>query len=158
MIRELTLADAMHVVSNMRQRDRAGFRAALGDISDDAIAANRWQSHGPAWTLDVGGSPAVIAGVNFPNEWIGVMWLVVVDGLPLDSWRKVIRQTRTVIANALDPGNEHGRRRIEAHVMADWPEAQELVRRLGFEFEGVRRRAGFGGEDIQVWSIVRETQ
>lgn len=158
MIRELTLADALHVVARMRQRDRAGFRAALGDLSDDEIAANRWQSHGPAWTLDVDGLPVAIAGVNFPNSWTGVMWLVVVDSLPLESWRKVLRQTRTVIANALNPSNEHGKRRIEAHVMADWPEAQELVRRLGFEFEGVRRCAGSGGEDIQVWAIVRETE
>lgn len=158
MIRELTLADAMHVVSRMRQRDRDGFRAVLGEVSDDHIAANRWQCYGPAWVLDVDRRPSVIAGVNFLNDWTGFMWLVAVDGLRPESWRKVIRQTRTVISNALNPSNEHGKRRIEAHVMADWPEAQELVRRLGFEFEGVRRCAGFGGEDVQVWSIVRKKQ
>lgn len=155
-MRELQLADALHVISHMRDRDRAGFRAALGELSDDELAVGRFQAYGPAWAMDVDGETVAIGGIHLANDWLGVMWLVMVDGVPLESWRKLLRQTRTVIANALDPANEHGRRRIEAHVMADWPEAQQLVKRLGFRLEGTRRCAGSGGEDMQMWAIVKE--
>ncbi len=157
-MRELMLADALYVVQHMRERDRAGFRAALGEQTDEELAIGRFQAYGPAWAYVVNGSPAAIGGIHLVNAWTGVMWLVVVEGLPLESWKKLLRQTRTVIANALDPANEHGRRRIEAHVMADWPGAQDLVRRLGFTHEGTRRGAGSGGEDVQMWAIVQEQQ
>lgn len=155
-MRELTLADALHVVQRMRPRDRQGFRAALGDLSDDELAVGRFQAYGPAWAYDVDGQPAAIGGLHCVNGWTAVMWLVVVDGVALESWRKLLRATRTVISNALDPANEHGRRRIEAYVMADWPEAQALVKRLGFVHEGTRRSAGSAGEDVQMWAIVQE--
>jgi hypothetical protein len=157
-IRELTLADALYVVRHMRQRDRDGFRAALGEQSDDELAVGRFQAYGPAWALDVDGVPAAIGGLHLVNGWTAVMWLVVSEGVAPESWRKLMRHTRTVIANALDSANEHGRRRIEAYVMGNWPEAQKLVQRLGFSHEGTRRGAGSGGEDLQMWALLQEQQ
>lgn len=152
---ELSLGHALAVVAAMRPLDRACVQALLGDISDEAFAVNRWQSYGPAWALvDGSGQALAIGGVSLPNEWTGVMWLVVRDGLPLETWRKLMRQTRTVIGNALDPANSAYRHRLEAHVLESWGDAQKLVRALGFEFEGTRRAAGRGGENVQQWAIV----
>ena len=151
---ELTLAHSLSVVTAMRPLDRACVFALLGEVSDDAFAVNRWQSNGPAWALVAEGKALAIGGVSLPNEWTGVMWLVVRDGLPLETWRKLMRQTRTVISNALDPANSVHRHRLEAHVLESWGDAQKLVRGLGFEFEGTRRAAGRGGENIQQWAIV----
>lgn len=76
---------------------------------------------------------------------------------PVDeSWRKLVRATRTVICNALDPAHEHARHRVEAHVLANWPAARRLVRHLGFVHEGTCQRAGSGGEDIEIWAQVAE--
>ena len=82
MIRELQLADALYVVQHMRQRDRDGFRAALGELSDDELAVGRFQAYGPAWVMDVNGAPAAIGGIHLVNAWTGFMWLVVADGVP----------------------------------------------------------------------------
>lgn len=152
---ELTLAHSLSVVGRMREKDRACVLAMLGDISDEAFAANRWQSYGPAWALlDDSGHPQAIGGMTLPNDWTGVMWLVVAEGLPRESWRKLIRHTRTVIANATDPRNEAFRHRIEAHVLDGWGGAQRLVEALGFQLEGIRRAAGRNGENVQQWAIV----
>jgi len=154
-IEQMSLAHALSVVAAMRPLDRACVQALLGDISDEAFAANRWQSYGPAWALvDESGRALSIGGVSLPNDWLGVMWLVVRDGLPLETWRKLIRHTRTVIGNALDHESSVYRHRLEAHVLEGWGDAQKLARALGFEFEGTRRAAGRGGENIQQWAIV----
>ena len=155
MLRELELADALSVVSRMRDQDRACVRALLDDITNEAFAVNRWQAHGAAWSMvDEAGLPWAIGGVNLPNSWMGIFWLVVAEGLPLESWRKLMRHTGNMLVNARDRGSSVYRHRIEAHVLADWPEAQKLVGRLGFIHEGTREGAGRNGEAIQVWAIV----
>jgi len=152
---ELSLAHALDVVAAMRPLDRMCVQALLGDISDEAFAVNRWQSYGPAWALvDDSGQALAIGGVSLPNDWTGVMWLVLRDGLPLETWRKLIRHTRTVIGNALDPANSSHRHRLEAHVLESWGDAKKLVQALGFEFEGTRLAAGRDGQHIQQWAIV----
>ncbi|ALV06701.1 hypothetical protein [Roseateles depolymerans] len=156
---ELTLADAISVVGRMRDRDRECVRELVGEISDDDFAIDRYRSYGPAWALrDEAGMPWAIGGLTLVSGWTGVLWLVVADGLPLQSWRKLVRHTRTILVNAMDPLNEHGRRRVEAHVLASWPQAQALVAQVGMEHEGTRRAAGSTGADIQIWAKVREQQ
>lgn len=156
-MRELSLADALRVAQNMRELDRRGVAAILADISAEDFAISRWKTYGPAWAMaEDDGDALVMGGVNFTNDWAGTMWLVAIEGLRPESWRKLLRFTRTVISNALDPKNIAARHRIEAHVMADWPGAQRLVKRLGFTYEGTLRQAGKNGESVQVWSIVRE--
>jgi hypothetical protein len=141
----------------MRQRDRECVAELLGDIDDEDFAIDRYRCYGPAWALvDDAGMPWAIAGLALINGWTGVFWLVVAEGLPLQSWRKLVRQARTILQNGLDPANEHGRHRIEAHVLASWPEAQALVEQLGMRNEGTRRAATRSGRDLQVWAKVRD--
>lgn len=154
MLLTLTLADTLAVVSRMREWDRRCVRAALGDTPDEVFAVSRWQAEGPAWSLWDERGPQAICGMQLPNAWSGVFWLIATDELRSDSWRKLIRLGRTVLANASDRANQQFRRRIEAHVLGGWTEAAEFARRIGFELEGVRRAAGSGGEDIEIWTKV----
>jgi hypothetical protein len=155
----LTLPDAIVVCRAMRPMDAACIRALRGDLNPDAFAVDRWQSADAGWVIHDDAGPLFIGGVTFTTEWSGCMWLIGherADALsPTDqTWRKLVRQTRTVITNALDPANEHARRRIDAHVMSSWPEARRLVQHLGFEHEGTCRQAGSGGEDFEIWARV----
>lgn len=150
----LTLADALSVASEMRQRDRECIQALLGPCSDETFAVNRWQSNGPAWSLYQGGRPVAVGGVTLQSAWSCVFWMYATNDISRESWRKLIRHTRTVLSNVTRPTHEHYRHRVEAYTLPDWTEAGELARRFGFVHEGVRRGYGSGGEDMNVWSIV----
>lgn len=153
MFKTLTLADTMAVVSRMRDRDRQCVRAVLGDVPDDVFAVNRWQAHGPAWSLWQEG-PVAVGGLAFVNDWTAVLWLVAIGEMRGESWRKLIRHTRTVLGNVTDRANPNFRHRVEAHVLRGWGEASQFAQRLGLELEGVRRAAGSSGEDIEIWTKV----
>lgn len=150
-LRDLTLADALCVASQMRDEDRACVRAIRGGFDDEAFAVDRWNTSGPAWTLLEDGQPAAIGGLSFSTPWIGVLWLVARPNLRRESWRKLIRKARTVIAIAGDPACEHYRHRIEAHVLLGWDGAQRFADRLGLQLEGTRVAVGSAGESINVW-------
>ena len=153
-IRTMTLADALSVCARMRERDRWCLHALMGDIEHEAFAVNRWQTTGPAWVMDdADGVPLCIAGLSFSNDWTAVWWLIATDGMGANSWGKALAHARTVTRQIAHPRHEHYRHRVEAHVMADWPESQRWIQRLGFRHEGTRVAAGRGGEDVQTWVI-----
>lgn len=154
---ELTLPSILDVVGRMRPQDRQCVAAALGSVTDEEFAVNRFQAFSSlaGWALvDDAGTPWAIGGIAQPNRWTGHLWLVVADGMPLQSWRKLARITRTLIAEAIEPSSQLGIHRIEAQVLSSWSEAQHFVRRVGMHLEGTLRSSGCGGEDIQVWSVV----
>lgn len=156
-IEALTLPAAIVVCRAMRPMDAACIRAMRGDLSPDAFAVDRWQSADAGWVIHDDAGPLFIGGVTFATAWSGTLWLIGherVDALTEQSWRKLVRQTRTVVSNALDPANPAARRRIDAYVMSAWPAARRLVQHLGFEHEGTCRQAGSGGEDFEIWARV----
>jgi RimJ/RimL family protein N-acetyltransferase len=152
--RTLTLADALAVAGAMREWDRRCVRAMLGDDDAESFAVNRWQTDGPAWVLDQDGAPVLVCGLSWQNSWTAAFWLIATDHVAGQSWRKLIRGTRTVIANVTDPAHEHYRHRVEAYTLGGWTAAEALVERLGFTRESVRRGSGAGGEDLHCWVIV----
>lgn len=154
MIRALSLADALLVCSDMRPADAACVRAMTGLEPGDWFAAERWGSSGPAWTLEQDGQPWAIGGVNMPQKWHAVMWLIARPGMTPQSWRKLIRETRKVLACLGDPEHQAYVHRVEALVLEGWPEAQRFAEALGFGFEGVRRALGARGENVQTWARV----
>lgn len=155
----LTLPATIVVCRAMRPRDAHCITALRGPFDPDTFAVDRWQTPGPAWALHDDAGPLIAAGLAFTSAWSACFWLVAherADALAptAETWRKVVRETRKVIVNVLDPRNEHARRRVEAHVMVGWPEARRLVAHLGFEHEGTCRKAGSGGEDFEIWARV----
>ena len=129
----------------MRREDRECLEAVTGVCDPDLFALNRWQTEGAAWAL-VDGEPVAIGGLSQAVPGIGRLWLITTDAMTPQSWKKLIRHTRTVLANAstVIP-------RIEAEVLGTWSAAERFIRRLDFELEGVRRRAGRDGRDILVF-------
>lgn len=156
MTRELTLQAALYVVRHMRANDRLCVEALIGEITDEEFAINRFQAYGPAWTILQDGEPVAIGGVTFGNDWIGVLWMLTTDRIDGQSWRKLIRLGRNIIANAMDPTNQHHKRRIEAHVLKGWDAAERFASHMGLQYEGTRRCAGYRGEDFETWAIVKD--
>lgn len=152
MLRDLTLADALQVVGDMRAEDAACVRAVCGCEPGEWFAAERWQSSGPAWALVQGGQAVAIGGLNLPNAWTGVLWMVARPCMSAASWRKALRATRTVLSNALAMDNTMRRHRVEAHVLHGWSGASRFAECLGLRLEGVRQAAGAQGESIEVWA------
>ncbi len=153
-LRTLTLADALAVCAGMRDLDRQCVRAVLGDISDEAMAANRWSTNGPAWTLAQDGQAVAIGGLSFINDWTAVPWMFATPMMRGYLWRKLMRHARIVLANAADPLHPQYRHRIEAQVLATWAEAGEFAQRMGLRFEGRRHAVGRCGEDVDVWVLI----
>lgn len=152
MLRELTLADALAVCSDMRPEDAQCVRAFAGREPGDWFAADRWQAYGPAWTLLQDGQPWAIGGLTLRTPWTGLLWMVARPGLSQQSWRKALRATRTVVGNAMRLDNPQHRHRIEAQVLQGWRGASEFASRLGLTLEGVMRQAGAQGESFEVWA------
>lgn len=151
MFRTLTLADALIVCTGMRPRDWQCVRALCGDTSAEAFAVNRWQTDGPAWTFLQDDAPVAIGGLSLTNGWSAVFWMVGTPALTLQSWRKLLRHARTVLANVCDPAHPHYRHRVEVHTLAGWAEAEDFAVRMGFLLEGRRFSVGCDGEDVNVW-------
>lgn len=153
-IHKLTLADALIVVGNMREQDRYAAKAVMGNVGDEVFAMSRYQTEGPAWSMSCGLGPIAIFGLSMHTKWSAVAWMIATPQMTGESWRKLMRHCRTVLGN-VDASPLH---RIEAHVMADWPEAIEFAQRLGGRYEGTRRKAGRDGQDVQIWAIVKGSQ
>jgi len=151
-LRDLTLADALTVCQDMRPEDAACVRAVAGADPGDWFAVDRWRAEGAAWTLLQDGQPWAIGGLSTGQRWVGALWMVARPGLTAQSWRKTLRATRTVAAEALRAGQVH---RIEAHVLHGWTGASAFAQRLGLTLEGIRRQAGAQGESIEVWAKTR---
>lgn len=151
-LRDLTLADALAVVADMRPMDAACVRAVAGREPGEWFAVERWRTHGAAWTLLQDGQPWAIGGLSLPQPWMGTLWLVARPGLSAASWRKAMRATRTVLASAPRAGVH----RVEAYVLHGWSGASRFARGLGLECEGLRVAAGARGESIEVWAQVRK--
>lgn len=141
--RTLTLADALFVAERMRDRDWECLRACTLVDSAEVFATNRWQTDGPAWTYVEDGLPAAICGIHFALPWNGVCWYVATDRPSTTALKKLLREAHTVLSNAAKAVP-----RLEAHVLGTWPEAARFARRLGFELESVRKRAGRDGQDV----------
>lgn len=151
--RTLSLADALEVAGSMRALDWACVRAVIGNVGADIFAANRWQTEGPAWALVQDGRPVLMFGLSFSCAWSAVAWLVATPAVSHQSWRKLMRFAATVRANITDRTAPHFKARIEANVLAGWPEAEKFASRLGFAYEGTRKRAGSAGEDVEIWGL-----
>lgn len=152
-LRTLTLDDALFVVRRMREADRRCVRALLGEASDETFALSRWQTEGPAWSVVQDGEPLAILGLSFGTPGVATAWFVATDAIDRRSWRKVLSHCRIVAGNVFGEGS--GLHRVQASTLGDWAEAARFALHLGFEHEGVRRRAGSGGEDIHEFGMIK---
>ncbi|MGJ7484340.1 GNAT family N-acetyltransferase [Variovorax sp. LT2P21] len=151
MIQQLTLADAVLVASGMRLEDRGCIEAIVGACDAEVFAVNRWQTDGAAWALYQDGRPVAMFGLLKLNPWTLNAWLVATPAMAPQSWKKLLRFSRTVRGNALK-----ATRRIECTVLSTWVRAAGFAEALGFELEGIKRGGAKGGEDILLYAIVKK--
>jgi hypothetical protein len=151
-LRDMTLADALAVTSRMREWDAECLFAVSDGVSPEQFAVNLWQTEGAAWTVLHGGVPVAVGGVKLPVPWCGLVWFVCTDGMSPVTWKKLIRHGRIVLSNA-----SKQLRRVECHVLGTWAEAILFAQRIGFEVEGVRRKAGRDGQDL-LTMVYKEAQ
>ena len=100
MFETLTLDAALYIVRNMRPENRESMMQGLPDMSPETFAINRWQTDGAAWALFQDGVPVAMGGIAMALPWLGVAWFVVASGINRNSWKKLLRFSRRVFANA----------------------------------------------------------
>lgn len=143
-IRTLTLASAVHVACNMRERDRECLEAVTMITDPEVFGLNRWQTDGAAWAMfNDAGEPIAMGGISQLVPWVGTTWIVATNDMDVRSWKKLVRHSRKVLHNAAKTIP-----RIEAYVLESWYEADKFARSMGFEFESERKRAGRDGQSI----------
>lgn len=134
-------------------------RFATGSFTDYLAVGRMYEAGGPAFSAELAGQLLGAAGVVIlqkPFERVGEAWVWVpqeVVAYPLFFHRNVkammaeVKQMKRLV-------------RIQTTVQVLDAKANRWIKRLGFEAEGVMRRAGVGGTDVIRYSIVdrREAQ
>lgn len=152
MFETLTLDAAIYIARNMRPENRDSMLQGLPDMSPEAFAINRWQTDGAAWALFQDGTPVAMGGIAMTLPWLGVAWFVVAEGITRDSWKKMLRFSRTVFANARKTIP-----RIEAQCVDGWAMAEKYAKSVGFQYEFTRERAARDGRGIKSFVILGES-
>jgi hypothetical protein len=147
----LTLSAALHIVKNMRASDRECLTQMMADFTDESFAVNRWQTDGAAWQFLQDGVPVIMGGIQQPMPWVGVAWMVSTEGVRPESWKKLLRFSRTVFGNASKTIP-----RLEANVLQGWNQAAKYAEKVGFAFEGTRYRSARDGRNVLVYAITGE--
>jgi RimJ/RimL family protein N-acetyltransferase len=97
------------------------------------------------------GRPAACVGVNHIYGTRAEIWAVIGTEV-LQRPLVVVRHARETIDLFLSIGYE----RLEAPIPVSWKVNRRFVEWLGFEFEGVLRKAGPFGEDVAMYAYVEE--
>lgn len=149
MFEKLSLEAALHICNHMRRSDRECLESMIGDIAVNSFAINRWQTTGAAWAFYQDGVPVLMGGIAESVPWMGMAWMVSADGVSADSWKKVIRFSRTVFTNAALHYS-----RIDAQVISTWPQAKKYAAKVGFKQMNIREKAGREGQDVLEFGII----
>lgn len=103
---------------------------------------------GPAWTFWRAGEPIAAGGLTPTRRGL------------FEAWALLSRQARSrerfaLFDFALAALDNFPHRRIEATVRGDFPAACASLVRLGFDFEGVMRKAAWDGADLKLFARVK---
>ena len=104
---------------------------------------------GLSWSGVIDGTVVGAAGVlpQWPGRAQVWAWL---SAIPPRHWTPIVRRMRAVLAEA----GMRGFRRVEATVLSDFGPGCRLVRRLGFELEGLMRAYAPDGRDAFLYARV----
>jgi hypothetical protein len=149
MFEKLTLEASLYIARHMRSADRECLRNMIGEFGDESFAINRHHTQGAAWAFWQGGVPVVMGGIAETTEWSAEAWMVSVEVVSCDSWKKIIRFSRKVFTNASFKYS-----RIEAHVLETWPQAKKYASQVGFRHVSTKERAGRNGESVLEFAIL----
>jgi hypothetical protein len=140
MIREMTLADALHVIARMRESDRRALAAVCPGMTPEQFAMDRFGTDHRYTVTATDGEPVVIGGARMLTTGTAMLWMVATPRIA-EIPKAVMRVCRRFVG-AIEA------RRLEGSYLAGETVCARFAARFGLEFEGVRRGAGAHGEDI----------
>lgn len=118
------------------------------DCAPEAFAALAARApEGPAWTFWRGGEPIACGGIAAIGRRRHEAWALLSRRARARDRVALFSFARSALAN-------FPARRVEATVRDGWPAACATLKRLGFSFEGVMRRAAWDGEDLHLFARV----
>jgi len=150
MIREMTLADALHVIGRMRESDRRALAAVCPGMTDEAFAMDRYSTD-YRWTVCAAdGEPVVIGGARLTQSRTAMLWMVATPRL-----NAVIKTVMRFAGRFCRELFVHDvARRLEGSFIEGEAACERWAARFGMEFEGCRRKAGANGENIVIFGKV----
>lgn len=145
------LAEILYVAANLRPACLRDVRSTAGDIDCERLAINRFEAPGRKWAFydHEQGVPHSIIGLE-QDRGPGILtWWMMTTALTEKHGLSIARFGRSAVRGLFAAGECH---RIQAFVLADWPEACKLAETIGLRHEGVMRASGLGREDIAIYA------
>ena len=118
-------------------------------LGDRERIGQTFATEGPAWTGMIGDAIGGCAGIMILSPGVGEAWAVLTPlGLAhMRFMHRAVREgLRTIIA-------DHGLRRVQARVVADFFPGRLWVAHLGFQEESRMYRAAPGGGDFLMYAM-----
>lgn len=116
----------------------------------DPLGAPVVEYPGVKWTMTVNGEPAAVAGIMNGGPGIGMLWAFVSDDAR-GHGKKIVKFIRPKLDFAFKEMRYH---RLQAIVRVDRPEYQRFIELLGFEKEGLMKKAAFNQDDLWLYARV----
>lgn len=152
-IREATLYDVLRNTHYFREWDKKALAAFGGEGTSEMWAARTFLACELLFCAEDGdGNPIGLAGVIQESRGVFSIWATSTIYLTPRIMLRVLTFLEGLINNVFDHFGAH---RVECYVLADFVGGHHCVRRLGFQFEGIRRAAGANQEDAFIYSRSR---
>ena len=110
--------------------------------------ARQWETAGPAFTLLIDGKVEACGGIIMIDETFGECWVFI----PFVNrgtvvYRNILRKFEELI-------EDHKFRRLQSLVVEGFENAEKLIDRLGFVYEGTMKKFGANGENMKLYAKV----
>lgn len=145
--REFCVADGLDLQKRLRTED-AGVRQKAGYESH----LKRFTASGPAETMLLDGEVLCAYGIYIHWHHVGEGWVLCAKEVEEHPYI-VSKMFRQRLGQWIDEYKLH---RVQAMVNAGWHLAINMIKHLGFEYEGTLRKFGAGGEDFCMYALIKE--
>lgn len=105
---------------------------------------------GPAWTMEKDGRVIAVMGITAVSGGIGLVWSFISDEAR-GHGKMMVKFAREKMKFALTEMRFH---RLQAVVREDRPEYQRFAELMGFQKEGLMRKACANGDDLWLYSRI----
>jgi len=144
----IELLEAHHIAQLLPRIQE--LQAEIADaMRSDPFLVTLMRKAGPALAFISGNQVIAAAGlVDFPGTGRAHLWCIFAS--------EIAGEFRGLFSLLMRLREFYPRRRYEAHISPDWPEAQRLVKAAGFVREGVMKSFNPDGSDKELWAFIKE--
>lgn len=152
---QLDLKTAMHVATNMSNRDKSELLAMRDD--NDIIAwakdiVDRLDENSVGYCALVNDVPVAVFGMTKINNWMCLAWAVGTD----DRWKagkEIYRECVQLVKRWFDDGYT----KMQCYCLDSPTGGSEWLERMGWVMDGKIPYMGKDGEDFRLWGLTRKT-